>query len=160
MRRSVPALAVVFLLSGSVLLSAVPHSDFDRIVDFSVTLKGLAAAATGSVPLPTGRMVFLSGTVDDVTILDATEATFKVRIEMITGEWIGVEDVKSYACYVEFSGSEFFKTFPARAPRTATPGVIASNSRVLVVGKPVGIVTTPLGAKQVLVDGAYIRDVE
>jgi hypothetical protein len=160
MRRSIPAFAFVFLLFGSALLSAAPHSDFDKIVDFSVTLKSLSAAASGSVPLPTGRMVFLSGTVSDVTILDAKEATFKVRIEIITGEWIGTEDVKAYASYVEFTGPEFFAVFPARAPRTATPGVIAANSRVLVVAKPTGIITTPTGEKQVLLDGAYIRSTE
>jgi hypothetical protein len=160
MRRSIPALAFVFLLLGSVCLSAAPRSDFDRIVDFSVTLKSLSAAATGSASLPTGRLVVLSGTVSDVTILDANEATFKVRIEIITGEWIGTEDVKSYASYVEFTGPEYVKVFPARAPRTATPGIIAANTRVLVVGEPVKIVTTPTGAKQVLIDGVDIRSIE
>ena len=101
------------------MLPALSRGDFDRVVDFSVTLKTLAAAAEGRTPLPTGRMLLLSGTVSDVTILNKDQATFKVRIELITGEWIGLEDVKAYACYVEFSGPEFFKVFPIRAPRTA-----------------------------------------
>jgi hypothetical protein len=159
MRRTVPALAF-FLLLGVTALPALSHGDFDRVVDFGVTLKSLAAAAEGTAPLPTGRMVVLSGTVSDVTIIDKEQPTFKVRIELITGEWIGLEDVKAYACYVEFSGPEFFKVFPARAPRNATPGVITGNSRVLVVGRVVNITTSPLGAKRVLLDGAYIRSIE
>ena len=160
MRRSFPAVAFIFLLSGSSLLFAAPRSDFDRIVDFSVTLKSLAAAASGAAAVPTDRMVILSGTVSDVTILDAKEATFKVRVELITGEWIGTDDVKAYTCLVDFTGSEYVKVFPARAPRNATPGVIASNSRVLVVGKPTSIITSLTGTKEVLLDGAYIRSVE
>jgi hypothetical protein len=160
MRRSFPSFAIVFLLFGTTALFAVPHSDFDRIVDFSVTLKSLAAAATGAVPVPTDRMVILSGTVSDVTILDSKEATFKVRVELITGEWIGTDEVKSYTCSVDFAGPEFFKVFPARPPRTATPGVIGSNSRVLIVGRPTGIVTALTGSKEVLIDGAYVRSVE
>jgi hypothetical protein len=160
MRRTVPVLACLFLVLGAAALPALSHGDFDRVVDFSVTLKSLAAAADGKAPLPTGRMVVLSGTVSDVSILDKEPATFKVRIELITGEWIGLEDVKAYTCYVEFSGPEFFKVFPARAPRTVTPGVIVGNSRVLVVGRVVELTTSPLGAKRALVDGAYIRSIE
>jgi hypothetical protein len=160
MRRSIPTLACVLLLLGAALLPALSRVEFDRVVDFSVTLKTLAAVAEGKVPLPTGKMYLLSGTVSDVTILNKDEASFKVRIEVITGEWIGLEDVKAYACYVEFSGPEYFKVFPARAPRTATPEVITLNSRVVVVCSPLDIVSTPLGEKRVRAAGAYIRTIE
>jgi hypothetical protein len=159
MRRTVPALAL-FLLLGATALPALSSGDFDRVVDFGVTLKSLAAAADGTAPLPAGRLIVLSGTVSDVTILDKEKATFKVRIELITGEWIGLEDVKAYACYVDFSGPEYFKVFPSPAPRKAVPGVVVNNSRVLVVGRVMDITTTPLGARRVLVDGAHIRNVE
>jgi hypothetical protein len=160
MRRSIPVLAFVFLLLGGSLVTAAPHGDFDRIVDFSVTLKSLSAAASGSGALPTDRLVILTGTVSDVMILDANEATFKVRVELIAGEWIGSDTVRSYTSTVEFSGSEFFSIFPARTPRTVTPGIIVTNMRVLVVGRPVRIITTAAGVKQVLVDGATIRSIE
>lgn len=160
MRRSVPLLACVVFLLAAVMLPALSRGDFDRVVDFSVTLKTLAAAAEGKTPLPTGKMLLLSGTVSDVTILNKDEKTFKVRIELITGEWIGLEDVKAYACYVEFSGPEFFKVFPARAPRTATADVITLNSRVMVVCSPLDIVDTPQGEKHVRAAGTYIRAIE
>ncbi len=160
MRRSVPLLACVILLLGAVTLPALSRRDFDRVVDFSVTLKTLAAAAEGRTPLPAGRMLLLSGTVSDVTILNKDPQSFKVRIELIAGEWIGLEDVKAYACYVEFSGPEFFKVFPARAPRTAIADVITLNSRVVVVCSPLDIVDTPQGEKHVRAAGAYIRAIE
>jgi hypothetical protein len=150
----------VILLLGAVVLPALSRGDFDRVVDFSITLKTLAAVADGKAPLPTGKMLLLSGTVSDVNILNKDAQGFKVRIELITGEWIGLEDVKAYACYVEFSGPEFFKVFPARPPRTATPDVISLNSRVVVVCSALDIVDTPQGEKHVRAAGAYIRTIE
>ena len=160
MRRSVQLLACVILLLDAVVLPALSRGDFDRVVDFSITLKTLAAVADGKAPLPTGKMLLLSGTVSDVNILNKDAQGFKVRIELITGEWIGLEDVKAYACYVEFSGPEFFKVFPARPPRTATPDVISLNSRVVVVCSALDIVDTPQGEKHVRAAGAYIRTIE
>jgi hypothetical protein len=158
MRRAVPALA--FLLLCASLLPALSTADFDRVVDFSVTLKSLASASEGKSALPTGRMVVLSGTVSDVNVLSKEEAGFRVRIEVITGEWIGMEDVKSYSCLVDFSGAEFFKVFPARTPPQGTPDVVTKNSRVVLVGRPIDFAKTPAGERRVLVEGAYIRVIE
>lgn len=159
MRRSVPLLASLLLLSAT-LVPALSRADFDRAVDFGVTLKSLSAAADGTAPLPGGRMAILTGTVSDITILGKEQASFKARIELTTGEWIGLEDVKAYSCYVDFSGAEYFKVFPARPPRQASPGVIVNDARVLLVGRVVDIVSSPAGGKRVLLDGIYIRSIQ
>ncbi len=153
-------LACILLLVGPALLPALSRADLERVIDFSVTLKTLATAADSGAPIPAGRTVLLSGTVSDVNILNKDQAGFKVRIELITGEWIGLEDVKSYSCYVEFTGSEYFKVFPARAPREAHRDLVTLNSRVLVIGRVLDVGATPLGAKRVVIDGAYIRSIE
>jgi hypothetical protein len=150
-------LACVLLLVCSSFVAALSRADLDRVLDLSVTLKTLSAAADGTAPLPAGRMILLSGTVSDVAILDKEEATFRVRIELMTGEWVGTEDVKAYSCYVEFSGPEYFKVFPARTPRKAAPGTVVLDSRVIVLGSAQGVTTTPLGEKRVRLQGAYIR---
>ncbi|MGO9413372.1 MAG: hypothetical protein ACLQCB_21815 [Spirochaetia bacterium] len=161
MRRILPA-----ILSGLLLAAAVPaafglsRADFDRVVDFSVTLKDLSAVADGREPLPSGKLVILNGTVSDVNVISKDEGSFRVRIELITGEWIGTEDVKSYTCYVDFTGPEFFKIFPARPPRAAVPGTVVIDSRVIVIGRPVDVTKTPLGEKRVLVEGMFVRPVE
>jgi len=159
MRRPVPLLVALLLLSA-VILPALSRADFDRVVDFGVTLKTLSAAAEGKAPLPGGRMVVLTGTVSDITIVDKERATFKARIELTTGEWIGLEDVKAYSCYVDFSGEEYFKAFPARPPRDPVPGTIVSNTRVLVVGRVLDIVAASSGEKRVLLEGVGIRSIE
>jgi hypothetical protein len=153
-------LACVLLLVCSSILPALSRADIERVLDFSVTLKTLAAAADGKAPLPSGKMLLLSGTVSDISILSKDEGSFRVRVELINGEWVGLEDVKAYACYVEFAGPEFFKVFPARPPRTATPGVVVLDSRVVVIGAAQDVTATPLGEKRVRVQGAYIRVIE
>jgi len=160
MRRSVPFLACILLVIGPVILPALSRAGLESVIDLSVTLKTLATAADSGASIPAGRTVLLSGTVSDVNILNKDPAGFKVRIELITGEWIGTEDVKSYYCYVEFTGSEYFKIFPGRPPRNANRDLVTLNSRVLVVGRVVSVGVTPLGEKRALVDGAYIRSIE
>ena len=161
MRRSVRVvLACVLLASAAALAPALSRVDFDSVVDFSLTLKNLADAAEGKAPFPSGKLLVLDGTVSDVNVISKDEATFKVRIELITGEWIGMEDVKSYSCYVDFTGSDFFKVFPARPPRSATRDVVQLNSRVVIVGRPLDITTTHQGEKRVLVEGLYVRTIE
>jgi hypothetical protein len=159
MRRSVPVVACLLLLVAA-FLPALSRADLDRVIDLSVTLKSLATAAEQGSALPQGRTVLLSGTVSDVSILSKDEAGFKVRIELITGEWIGLDDVKAYTCYVEFTGAEYARMFPARPPREPNRQLVTLNSRVIVLGRVVGVTATPLGARRVLVDGAYIRSIE
>lgn len=160
MSRSLPLLACALLLLATPAARGATQSDFDRIVNFDTTLKSLAIDAADGVAPAAGRLVILDGTVSDVNIVDKNEGSFKVRIQIISGEWIGLEDVKSYTCYVDFSGSQYARVFPARAPATAKPGVVALNSRVLVVGRPVSVILSPQGDRTVLVEGIHVRTLE
>ncbi len=158
MRRILPAVMMSLVLTTAA--HAISRADFERVVDFSITLKDLAAVAEGRESLPSGKMVIINGTVSDVDVVDQKEASFRVRIEVITGEWICTEDVKSYSCYVDFTGPEYFKVFPARPPRNPVVGTIAINSRVIVVGRPVEVTRSPMGDKRVVVQGFFVRSVE
>jgi hypothetical protein len=158
MSRNFRFLCVLALVIPACLSAAPSRADLDKIVDFSVTLKGLAAVAGGEAALPS-RIFVIDGTVSDITILDKDKATFRVRIELLSGEWVETEDVKSYSCFVEFRGPEFFEVFPARAPRTATPGVVLANQRVLVAGRAIGFTTSPKGERRVLVEGLHVRTI-
>jgi hypothetical protein len=145
----------VFLLSLARLSAAEPRF-FDR-VDFSITLKDLAAVAAGEKPLPQGRLLVLDGTVTSLSFLDKEEASFRVRAELMSGEWIGLEDVRAYTCVVTFSGSEWFTVFPARPPRNPPPGVVLPNSRVIIVARPLGVISQPGGPKVVSLEGLALR---
>jgi hypothetical protein len=136
--------------------NATPRTDFDGL-DFSITLKELSAAARGALSLPPGRLFILDGTVTDVSILDKEQASFKVRLELMSGEWIGLTDVKSYSCFVTFSGPDWFRTFPARPPRNPPPGIVASNARVIVVARPLGVMERADGGPEFSLQGLAIR---
>ena len=148
------------LLLAAVLAPAITRSEFDRVVDFSVSLKTVAAAASSGAALPEGRLFVLDGTVSDVSVLDKEQASFRARIELISGEWIGTEDVKSYSCWIEFSGPAFFKSFPARAPKDPTPDMVFLNSRLLVVVRPLAVTTSHTGEKRMLMEGIYTRTIK
>lgn len=137
--------------------SAIGRGDFDRVVDYSVTLKTIAAAASGAATLPQNKYFVLDGTVAELTILDKEQASFSVRVQLLSGEWIGMEEVKSYGCYVTFSGPEFFNVFPARAPKNPDSTTVLVNSRVLVVARPLEMTTTPQGEKLLSLEGLYVR---
>jgi len=161
MRRILPVLLASFVLAAAAQVAfGLSRADFERVADFSVTLKDLAAVADGAARMPDGRFVVLNGTVSDVNVIDKEQASFRVRIELITGEWIGTDEVKSYSCYVDFTGPEFSKVFPAKPPRTPVEGTVVINSRVIVVGRPLEVTRTPLGEKRVLVQGIFVRAVE
>lgn len=152
-------LAVVTLSLAAAGLSALSRSDFDRTVDFAVEIKELDAYLTGQRTLPerNQRFLLLEGTVSDVVVLDKEEATFKVRVELISGEWVGTEDVKSYTCWIVFSGPEYAKLFPARAPKTPGPGVVTVNTRILAVALARDVGQNAFGEKRVILEGIHYR---
>ena len=143
------AYAVLFLLLVLTQgLSAIGRGDFDAVVDFSITMKEMAAAAEGTARLPSNRLFLLTGTVSDISVLDKTPESYVVRIRLLSGEWIGLEDVKGYSCYVTFRGAEYAGLFPSKIP---------ANSRLLVLARAVEATTTPTGEKIMAVDGLAMR---
>ncbi len=127
---------------------AIDRAGFDAVVDFSVTLKTVAAAAEGNTRLPANKLFLLDGTVSDITVLGKEPESFKVRIRLLSGEWIGLEDVKGYSCFVTFTGAEYSGMFPSKVP---------ANSRIIVLARVVGVTTTTLGEKLMSLDGLAVR---
>lgn len=160
MRPNARLVVIAFLLLAAALAPAATRSDFDSVVDFGVSLKTVAAAAAGGPALPAGKLFVLDGIVSELTVLDREEASFRARIELLAGEWMGTEDVKSYACYVEFTGPAFAGSFPPRPPQNPDPGMAFLNSHLLVVVRAAGTTTTPQGERRLLMEGLYIRAIQ
>lgn len=152
-------LAVLTLSLAAAGLPAISRSDFDKTVDFSVNIKELDQYVTGGKALPerNPRFVLLEGTVSDIMVLDKEEETFQVLVELLSGEWIGTEDVKSHACWIVFSGPEYAKLFPAKAPKTPGPGVVTVNTRLLVVAVAQEVGENAFGEKRVVLEGFRYR---
>ena len=121
--------SALFLCKQS--LQAYSKSDFDKIVEFSTSLKNLEQSAF----LENGKLLLLNGTVSNLQFLDKERESFKVMVEIVTGEWIGLEEVKSYNCYILFEGKEFFSVFPSRKPKNPSPEMIFLNERIILLAK-------------------------
>jgi hypothetical protein len=146
-------LAAALLLASP--LYAYDRQDFDRIADFSVTIKTLAGLpAPGAL---SGRLLLLDGTVASMQFLDPEEASFAVELELAGGEWIGTEEVKIYLCRVRFRGPEYFRTFPRRAPRNPGPAQIVPNDRILVLARLAGKTRAEDGIPLWVLEGLAVR---
>ena len=146
-------LAAALLLSAP--LYAFDRQDFDRIADFSVTIKTLAGLSEpGRL---SGRLLLLDGTVASMQFLDPEQATFAVELELAGGEWLGTEDVKIYLCRVRFRGAEYFRLFPRRAPRNPDPSQVVPNDRILVLARLAGRTPGEDGAPLWVLEGLAVR---
>jgi hypothetical protein len=150
-------LALALLLAFPLSLGAYDRQDFDRIADFSVTIKTLAGLSEGQARGLSERLLLLDGTVASLQFLDPEEASFSVEVELVGGEWIGTEDVKIYRCRVLFRGPGYFNRFPRRAPRNPSPAQIVPNDRVLVVARLAGRAAAEDGTALWVLDGLHVR---
>jgi hypothetical protein len=155
LRRTACALLACGLLSP--LATAQTRAAFDRIVDFSVTLKTVSAAAAGEVALPANRLLLLEGSISEIVVLDDRPETWKVRVELMAGEWLGVDEVRGYRCWVTFAGPDYADVFPAEVPDEPSPDYLPLHARVLVLGRALAPAVTPLGEKVMTVEGLAVR---
>ena len=155
LRRTAFALLACGLVSP--LAPAQTRAAFDRIVDFTVTLKTVSTAAAGGAVLPANRLLLLEGSIGEVVVLDDRPEAWKVRVELVAGEWIGTDEVRGYRCWVTFAGPEYAEIFPAEAPEEPSPGWLPRHARVLVLARVLAPVLTPLGEKVMTVEGLAVR---
>jgi hypothetical protein len=154
-RRTAFALALCVLVSA--LAGAQNRAAFDRIVDFSVTLKTVSDAAAGRAVLPADRLLLLEGTISEVVVIDDRPQSWRARVELMAGEWIGVDEVRGYRCWVTFTGPAYAEVFPAEDPEEPSPAYLPLHTRVLVLARAIGPVVTPLGEKVMTLEGLAIR---
>ena len=155
LRRTACALLACGLLGG--MAHAQTRAAFDKIVDFSVTLQTVSAAAAGEATLPAKRLFLLEGSVSEIVVLDDRPERFKVRIELMAGEWVGVDEVRGYRCWIIFAGPAYAEVFPAEPPDEPSPAYLPPHARVLVLARALAPAVTPLGEKVMTLEGLAVR---
>lgn len=128
-------LVLVLALAVPLALGAYDRADFDRVVDFSVTIQSLDGLTEAQGRALASRVLLLDGTVASLQFLDPEEDTFAVEVELVAGEWVGLEDVKMYRCRVRFEGREFFRQFPRRAPKNPSAEQVRVHDRLLAAAR-------------------------
>jgi hypothetical protein len=157
MKRAIAAVLVLMIWAPAAF--SIDAEDFDAVADFSVTIKTLNRLdeATATAYGLMDRFLLLDGTVTNILVLDANEESYLVQVELVSGEWIGLDEVRSYSCWVLFSGPRFASVFPARLPRNPPPGVIAANDTILIVALPLQTVEIAEGETAWVLEGIYAR---
>ncbi len=140
--------------------AAATRSELDGAIDFTVTMKRVAAAAEGKGSLPADKYFILVGTVTEVVPVSKDGGEFTVRVKLLSGEWIGNSEVRGYTCYVTFSGGRFSGLFPARASEGSSTDVVVVNTRVLVVARWAGTTLSPTGEKTASLEGVEVRAIQ
>jgi len=157
MKRAIGAVLVLMIWVPAAF--SIDAGDFDAVADFSVTIKTLnqldeaTAAAYGLMD----RFLLLDGTVTNIIVLDANEESYLAQVELVSGEWVGLDEVRSYSCWVLFSGPRFAGVFPARVPRNPPPGVIATNQTILIAAIPLQTVEIAEDETAWVLEGIYVR---
>lgn len=155
MRYAAPVLAILLAVFAPAVLSSQSLKSLETVVELSTTIKSLAEQIQREEYEAPPKFVILNGSLEGVFETDEASAT--VVIEMVTGEWIGLEDVKSYHCLIRFEGVEYLAAFPASPPRNPGAEVYAKSARMLVVALPVAVVELADGRLLWLLDGVYLR---
>jgi hypothetical protein len=150
-------LVALLALAVPLCLPASDREDFDRVTDFSVTIRTLSGLSATQGRALSARIVLLDGTVSAMQYINPEQASFAVELELVSGEWVGLEDVKIYRCRVRFEGPEFFPLFPRRAPKNPSPEQVVPNDRLLVAARLVGQTAGQAGEPLWLLRGLHVR---
>ena len=155
-------LFLLFLVLAVSGVSADVVDDFDGIIDFSMTLKDLdKRVSRGESPESLGdRLFLLDGAVSAIEIISGEEEPFLAVIDLVSGQWIGMEDVERYTCKVIVRGPQFEKRIPRRRRRNPAPDEILVNSTVLVLTQLIDIIEDESGNRLALLEGYYLRDLK
>jgi hypothetical protein len=135
--------------------------DFNDVIDFSVTLGDLDKIAMNGDPdaLPS-NFVIIEGAVASRIVINSNAAEFVGELQIVGGEWKGVEEVVKYECVVVLAGPEFASAIPARRSRRANPNEIGLNTRILVVAKAIGLYEREDSSIVPVLQAYYIRKIQ
>lgn len=159
MRRGL-ATAVAFLIAATGA-SGADIGDFDEVVAFEESLKSLSVSVRRGISEPVDeRLLVIDGVVAAIEVLDAEEASFRARIELVSGEWRGLEEVVMYNAYVDIAGPQFFRRVPTRRNPTDAPGAIVPNEPLLVVARFTGVDLDAEGTPVPVLEAYYARPLQ
>jgi hypothetical protein len=138
---------------------SLDREEVDAVVEVEETVKSLARAAErGELPDGDNRAYLLDGIVAGIEVLESSEEAFRARIELVRGEWQGLEEVVLYKVYVDVSGAEFAARIPTGRSNEGPEDAILTDEPALVVGPLTDVTSDAEGTPIPVVDAFYIRN--
>lgn len=101
-----------------------------QAVDFSKSLADFSGAGRpGAGP----TVYILDAMLVQYVPFEEEDGTFAVELELLSGRREGLQALQAFRGLVLLRGEAWRAAFPAQRPRTAPPGVVLPNSKVLVM---------------------------
>jgi hypothetical protein len=159
--RKLHAFATVALLLAAGVSHAVDRAEFDAIVAFDESLKSLALSVRETGEPPVGeRVVVLDGVVASVEVLSSEEGEFRARVELVRGEWRGLEQIVLYKAYVDLTGPRFRGRIATGRRDGSSPDQIRTDEPALVVGRVSDVIPDADGTPVPVIEGFYLRPLQ
>lgn len=112
--------------------------DFRAVYEFETSLSEIIDRIDD--PTFTDRLfnevvVVFDAVVSDVIVFSPDPADYYAEVEVVTGQWIGLEDVRLDRAIVFIADPALAGRVAERAPRDPDPDLILRNSKILVAGR-------------------------
>lgn len=159
MKQYTFSLLFLFILQG---LFAQAATNLETQINFDLSLKDIVLLVESgkSSEIDMNKYIILEGVVTSREVLFADEENFEGRLGLSLGEWMGLEDIAVYQCFIQLQGLEFADRIPVRRSRNPNPAEISMNTRILVLGKYLGYSEDEEGNKYPVIKGYKIRKIE
>jgi hypothetical protein len=114
--------------------------EFRNVVDFSMSTRDLVEIVRDQRYdlIDPAKYYVLTGSVASTLILDPAPDSFSALIELVAGEWVGLDSIEVYRVYVLLEGPQYATRVLERLPRNPGPEVILPNSDLLLVAQFLG----------------------
>lgn len=133
MKRVILPVLVLLLAAGA--FAQTP--EIESVIDFSMSTRELVEIIRDQQyeRIDPTKAYILSGSVASTLVLDPNPETYLALIELVDGEWIGLDSIEVYRMYVVLEGSQFSNRVLDRVPRDPGPEVILTNSELLMIAQ-------------------------
>lgn len=129
------------------------------ILDMDTSLADIVRDAGNPVALArlSQRVVLIDGTVASTVVIEEDPESFYAEVELISGAWQGLSEVRVDRAYVVLLGSAFADRIPTRPTRVGNPAHILRNNRVLVLGRVIDLTPDDFGQMVPLLVAYQVR---
>jgi len=139
--KKIILLASMFIFLAAGLLVGQTREEWNSLTNFDVTLEELSEMVDrpGALEAVADKILILRGVVETRQVSVNDGENYQAELVIISGRWIGLEEVRMYSVMAILSGQEFVNYVPAGRTRNPHPDEVPLNSDVLLAGKLLGV---------------------
>ncbi|MFP4363608.1 MAG: hypothetical protein ACLFR1_07035 [Spirochaetia bacterium] len=151
-------LVVLLLCSALFHIYAADIDELQEIMDFTLTLGDLDEIVQNQEynQLSMDKFYLIQGSIGSIIVAERDPENFLAEIEIVNGEWVGLDEIRMYRCFVQLAGPDFAERFPIRRSQE-NENSIQLNQEVFVLVKVIGVAPLEDGGEALVLQGHYVR---